>query len=39
MNDGAICEFSSRDEAVEALKEISGEKAVLFENDLPDNIK
>lgn len=39
MNEGAISEFASRDEAVAALKEISGEKVVLFENDLPDNIK
>ncbi|MCM1368415.1 MAG: UDP-N-acetylmuramoyl-tripeptide--D-alanyl-D-alanine ligase [Roseburia sp.] len=39
MSDGAVCVFASRDEAVAALKDITGNKAVLFENDLPDNIK
>ncbi|MCH5165834.1 MAG: UDP-N-acetylmuramoyl-tripeptide--D-alanyl-D-alanine ligase [Clostridiales bacterium] len=39
MIEGTISEFSSRDEAVQALKDIGGEKVVLFENDLPDNIK
>lgn len=39
MNEGCISVFSSRDDAVSALAEIVGEKAVLFENDLPDNIK
>ena len=31
--------FSSRVEAVKALTEIAEERTVLFENDLPDNIK
>ncbi len=39
MNEADISIFSSRDEAVAALKDISGDKVVLFENDLPDNIK
>ncbi len=39
MNENNISCFASRDEAVEGLKEISGERIVLFENDLPDNIK
>lgn len=39
MNEGAISEFVSRDKAVEALRDIGGQKTVLFENDLPDNIK
>lgn len=39
MSEENIKIFSSRDEAVEALKEIDGQKAVLFENDLPENIK
>ena len=39
MEEGKITLFSSRDEAVEALKNIDGNKVVLFENDLPDNIK
>ena len=39
MDENNIMTFSSRDEAVEALKSISGDKVVLFENDLPDNIK
>lgn len=39
MNDGAVYEYDSRDAAVAALKDISGGKVVLFENDLPDNIK
>lgn len=39
MSEGAITVCGSRDEAVAALKDITGTKAVLFENDLPDNIK
>ncbi len=39
MNEADISVVSSRQEAVEALKSISDRKAVLFENDLPDNIK
>ncbi len=39
MNEGCINCFASRDDAVKALEQISGEKAILFENDLPDNIK
>ncbi len=39
MNENNISCFASRDEAVEGLNEISGERIVLFENDLPDNIK
>lgn len=39
MTDGAICVFGSRDEAVKSLETIVGDKVVLFENDLPDNIK
>lgn len=39
MNKQNIRIFSSRDEAVAALNDIAGKKAVLFENDLPDNIK
>lgn len=39
MDESAVTCFSSRDEAVSALAEITGNKTVLFENDLPDNIK
>lgn len=39
MPDGVISVFDSRDNAVKALSDICGEKAILFENDLPDNIK
>ena len=39
MSEEKISLFSSRTEAVDALKNIDGEKTVLFENDLPDNIK
>lgn len=39
MNEGTVSVFSSRDDAVKALEAIAGEKVVLFENDLPDNIK
>lgn len=39
MSEDAIKSFGSRDEAVTALSTVDGEKAVLFENDLPDNIK
>ncbi|MCH5153806.1 MAG: UDP-N-acetylmuramoyl-tripeptide--D-alanyl-D-alanine ligase [Clostridiales bacterium] len=39
MSEEKIKLFSTRDEAVEALKSIDGNKVVLFENDLPDNIK
>ncbi len=39
MNEGCISIFASLDDAVSALAEIVGDKAVLFENDLPDNIK
>ena len=39
MSEDNIKVFASRDEAVTALSEIAGEKVVLFENDLPDNIK
>ncbi len=38
MDETDIQLFGTRDEAVEALKEISGQKVVLFENDLPSNI-
>ncbi|MDE5563277.1 MAG: UDP-N-acetylmuramoyl-tripeptide--D-alanyl-D-alanine ligase [Clostridiales bacterium] len=38
MDDSKITIFASRNAAVEALKEIDGNKVVLFENDLPDNI-
>ncbi len=39
MIDGAVRSFTSRDDGVKALEEITGDKVVLFENDLPDNIK
>ncbi len=39
MDESNIEIFGSRDEAVEALKDISGDRVILFENDLPDNIK
>lgn len=39
MSESVISCFSSRDEAVKALESIAGERVVLFENDLPDNIK
>lgn len=39
MAESSIGVFSTRDEAVAALKTIAGNKVVLFENDLPDNIK
>lgn len=39
MDECNISLFGSRDEAVEHLKSVDGQKAVLFENDLPDNIK
>lgn len=39
MDEYRISCFASRDEAVESLKDIAGERVVLFENDLPDNIK
>ena len=39
MSEDAVKTFDSRDDAVKALGDISGAKAVLFENDLPDNIK
>lgn len=39
MSDENISVFESRDEAVEHLKTVDGQKAILFENDLPDNIK
>ncbi len=39
MHDGVVSVFGSRDEAVKALETIAGDKVVLFENDLPDNIK
>ena len=38
MDASVISEFTSRADAVEALKNIDGNKTVLFENDLPDNI-
>ncbi|MCH5155688.1 MAG: UDP-N-acetylmuramoyl-tripeptide--D-alanyl-D-alanine ligase [Clostridiales bacterium] len=38
MIESKIMQFDSRDKAVEALKQIDGNKVVLFENDLPDNI-
>ncbi|MDE6294005.1 MAG: UDP-N-acetylmuramoyl-tripeptide--D-alanyl-D-alanine ligase [Clostridiales bacterium] len=38
MEESKIMTFTSRDAAVEALKNIEGNKTVLFENDLPDNI-
>ncbi len=37
MNDDNVTEVRDLDGAVETLKTIKGEKAVLFENDLPDN--
>ena len=37
MNEEKIFVFKSLDEGVEKLKEVSGKKVVLFENDLPDN--
>ncbi len=39
MTESTISIFSSRDDAVKALDTIAGERVVLFENDLPDNIK
>lgn len=39
MLDACVSTFDSRDDAVEALKDISGKRVILFENDLPDNIK
>lgn len=39
MNEGTISTFPCRDDAVKALAEITGQKTVLFANDLPDNIK
>lgn len=39
MNEGDVSVFASRDEAVAALSEITGARVILFENDLPDNIK
>lgn len=39
MSEEKIKLFASRNDAVEALKQIDGNKVVLFENDLPDNIK
>lgn len=39
MNESAVSVFGSRDEAVAALKEITGRRVILFENDLPDNVK
>lgn len=38
MDESKITIFASRNSAVDALKEIDGNKIVLFENDLPDNI-
>lgn len=37
MNEDNVTEVRDLDGAVEKLKTIKGEKAVLFENDLPDN--
>lgn len=39
MTESTVCAFCSRDEAVKALESIAGNRVVLFENDLPDNIK
>ena len=39
MNEGVISVFDRRDDAVNALKDITGQRIVLFANDLPDNIK
>lgn len=39
MSEEHVMCFESRDEAVAALDGIAGDKVVLFENDLPDNIK
>ncbi|MCH5163233.1 MAG: UDP-N-acetylmuramoyl-tripeptide--D-alanyl-D-alanine ligase [Clostridiales bacterium] len=39
MLESTVCVFDSRDEAVKSLETIAGDKVVLFENDLPDNIK
>lgn len=39
MDESRIKIFDSRDAAVQALADIDGDKTVLFENDLPDNIK
>ncbi|MDE7107034.1 MAG: UDP-N-acetylmuramoyl-tripeptide--D-alanyl-D-alanine ligase, partial [Clostridiales bacterium] len=38
MEESKITVCASRNAAVDALKEIDGNKVVLFENDLPDNI-
>lgn len=38
MSEDNITVCSSRDAAVQALQSIAGNKTVLFENDLPDNI-
>lgn len=38
MEESRIKVFSSRQNAVDELKNIEGNKVVLFENDLPDNI-
>ena len=37
MNPDFVYKVRSLEEATEILKTIKGEKAVLFENDLPDN--
>ncbi|MDE7464456.1 MAG: UDP-N-acetylmuramoyl-tripeptide--D-alanyl-D-alanine ligase [Clostridiales bacterium] len=39
MDESAVQVFGSRDEAVKALEAVTDDKVVLFENDLPDNIK
>lgn len=39
MDESRIMQFASRGEAVDALKSVGGAVTVLFENDLPDNIK
>lgn len=39
MSEDTIRIFNNRSAAVSALGDIPGEKTVLFENDLPDNIK
>lgn len=39
MVEACVCVYPSRDEAVAALETIAGARVILFENDLPDNIK
>lgn len=39
MSEDSISVFGSRDEATDAFKSLTGDRVILFENDLPDNIK